>query len=430
MPAWIKTDDTILRRYLVQDLLGEGAQAFVVKAVDLVTGKTVAVKQLSADPQSATYWHTVARFEREGHIRISHPAVAAPIDCGQEGGNYFIIIPFVEGCDLEIVTSQKKWPKTKEVIELIDHVADGLAAIHAAGIVHRDVKPANIILRPDGKGVLCDFGISRWLCQPTITEGTAFLGSPPWTAPEQIDHAANVDHRADLYALGAVWYFLLTHHLPIRGTDPCSIAESIRNYTPPSPRQVDQAIPPQIDSACMKLLAKHPGHRFQSAAEFRQAIRTATLPHACSTCVFCGATLSGGAFCPRCGASLAAGGRRHPRCLACGSPCGEGPLCPECLRMFSAAGHRLTFHYGSLAGEVFRIPEGQYEVGREQLSSRDQYISRRQIRVNCVNGTVYLQHAGGANMTRVGGQPADAPTRLIPQLDVRIANNIATYSSN
>jgi len=432
MATPMNIDQVIGGHYQFKDWLGEGGQAILGKAVDLRNGTHVVVKQLSADPQSPTYPKEVARFLRAAGLKFNHPVINSPIDLVIEDGQYYMILPFVDGDDLAILLGSRRIRLSVDQASwTADQVADGLHAIHTAGIIHRDIKPANIIRRHDGTIAICDFGICHLIYAPTITTGQAFIGTFDCSSPEQLKDATSVDARSDLYSLGVVFYYMLTGQYPTRGTTQAEIEESIRSYTPPSPKHFNPAIPANIDHACMRLLAKSPDQRFPEAQAFRHAIGVGQPTPANGVCFSCHLQLRPDSqFCGYCGVSLMTKAPSLPRCLACGAVVGEAGICPSCLKQFSHANHRIQVESGSLTGEVFRIPEGAYEVGRMQLGSRDQHISRRQLFVNCVNGTVYVQDAGGANKTLVAGQPADRPVLLVAGSELWIAGNTAIYSSN
>ncbi|MFH1107758.1 MAG: FHA domain-containing protein [Planctomycetota bacterium] len=279
---------------------------------------------------------------------------------------------------------------------------------------------------------MVDLGICRDTNQATITRGSGFLGTLEWMSREQVAASAKVDHRTDLYALGAVFYFMLTGRPPVQGQDVHSIVMSICQQTPPSPRQLDASIPPHLDQACMRMLAKQPEARFQTAQAFRDALgQRGQVDENARFCTSCGIVLQNGArFCHGCGAELSASGSRSFRCLACGVMADGSTACPGCGRSFSTHDHRLEFGAGALTGLVFRIPEGIYEVGRASLLPRDSHISRRHFRVACSNGAIHVEDAGSANKTYVAGQFAGNPTLLVAGQQLTVAGSTATYLRN
>lgn len=419
----------VLGRYEVTDLLAEGGQYSVAKATETSTGRAVVVKQLVAAPRQSNYQEELARLKRQAGLRVGHPAVADIIDHGEESGDWYLVMPFVEGRSLLqhiMVAGGKLAPE--ETLRITGELTQGLAAIHAQGIVHRDIKPENIQVTPDGSPVILDFGIARLVNQNTITGGNGLLGSPAFMSPEQVRDPRTVDHRADLYSLGAVTYFQLTRYPPVRGTNPEAMARSVLQDVPASPQALDANVPAQLDQVCMRLLEKDPNARFQSAEECLAALSGGNAPTRGSFCTCCGTQASPGAmFCSCCGVPLGGHGT-GTACLACGVQVGQASTCPGCRRSFSHADHRFSFKAGSIAGRTFRAPEGIYHVGRNVLSPRDAHISRRHLLVACLDGQFHVQDAGSTNKTFVNGQLADAPTHLAPGQELSIGGNVAAYS--
>ena len=425
----MKISELLLGRYKITDLLPSGAQGDLVKACDRTTGNVVVVKQLNT-PASATHYSIdKARFDRAGRIRINHSNVVDPIEYIENGCERFIIMPFIEGVRLSafIASHGGKLPLDK-ALPILLALADALAEMHAKGVVHRDLKPDNILIRPDGNPVVIDFGICRLVNNQTITQGDGLIGTLVWCPSEQIHDARLVDHRADLYALGALAYLMLTGRMPFAGDSTEAIVKSICLDTPASPSQLESSIPPHIDQTIMCLLAKVPEARFDSAQAVKQALNGQLSAEA--FCSFCGSPeVSGGAFCARCGSDLKPQGPQV-RCLACSHPIEQQAMCPSCQRSFGKTPHRRTFDFGAMAGFTLAVPEGTYTVGRGELLPRDHQISRKHVKITCLNGTVIMQDAGSANGTFVGDQPAVQPVQLMRGCRIRIADNIATYTQS
>lgn len=423
----------VLGRYRIDDLIGLGGEGWLAKALDQQTGQTVAVKQLELPPAAADRAARVARFQRAAQTRIGHPGVVDPLDHGEDQGVHYMVMPFIAGVDLEAYTQQHGGHLPVEIaVPLIAALAEALAAIHQQGIVHRDLKPANILIDTGGQTHIIDFGICRNLNDKTIVDGGGIIGTYLWMSPEQAWGAGPVDHRSDLYALGTVFYYTLTGTPAAAGADLASLTAAIRLIVPPPPRQLIPSIPPQVDQACMQLLAKRPEDRFQSAGEFCRALTgsgPAPAQVSASACPSCGLPQFPDVdFCPRCGACFKPPSNGGVYCIACGSAAASEACCPSCHRIFSRCQHRLVFTSGPLTGLTFRIPEGQYEVGREHLLHRDRHISRCHARISCCNGSVFLQDAGSANKTYVAGRLASAPLQLQPGAEVRIAGNQAIFN--
>jgi serine/threonine protein kinase len=301
----------ILGQYEVVDLLPSGGEADIAKARDAMTGQVVVLKCLSASPDDPGYLERLSRFQRAGRTCIGHPNVVDPIADGEEDGEYYIVFPYMDGETLDVYAGRHGGILPPEAaVAIVRGVAEGLAAAHSQGVVHRDIKPENILVIADGQPRLIDFGIHRRMDEKTMVRGDGLLGTLKWMSPEQIREPGSEDHRTDLYALGAVFYNALTGAMPIRGTDASSIALSICEYLPPSPRQLQPSVPTLIDKACMRLLVKDRDRRTQSAEEFIRALNPVESATPGRTCSSCGNSLdSGFAFCPRCGAETNAPGR-------------------------------------------------------------------------------------------------------------------------
>ncbi len=434
---------TKLGRYKIVDILFQGGEGFTAKARDETTGKDVAIKELVIPRQDAAARTRIARFERAGTLRINHPNVVDPIDFGEDGGAYYLVTPFIDGASLDRLVQDHSGRLSYELVQtILIHVASGLEAIHAHQIVHRDCKPGNILIDLQGTARIIDFGICRNIHENTVTSEHGLLGTLSWMSPEQLTDAQKVDARSDLYSLGVIAYVLLTGHSPVGGTATREIVTSILQHTPPSPRSLNPSVPAHLDQVCMNLLVKEPRQRVQSAAEVvqrlgqQQSAGRAAPPAAVDAspaafCVSCGVRMpAGGCYCVVCGASANTARNHEPHCLACGTAVGRQQRCPGCHRVFSAENHRLVFRTGPLTGFAFRIPQGQFEVGRDTLRGLDQHISRRHLTVQSCNGQVQVHDAGSANHTFIGGQRIASWTLLHAGCEIRIAGNTATYLKN
>jgi hypothetical protein len=346
-----------------------------------------------------------------------------------------MVMPFVEGEDLEAYLRRCGGKLAEaEAVALVDVLADALQAIHAQGVVHRDIKPANIRIDRQRHPHVLDLGICKMVSEATITGDTGgLLGSLCWMSPEQFISSGGEDPRSDVYSLGKVFYFMLSGVVPARGNTAAEIAVNTCQQDPIPLRQLVPTLSETVERVCMCALARSPEGRFQSAQEFRQALRGGGRMAPSSRgrlCGFCGGRLDSSAiYCPLCGAHVQGGASSSILCFACGAVVGEAPACPTCRRPFSLSDHRLAFHRGAMAGATFRIPEGIYDVGRGELCPRDGYISRRHLRMHCLNGSVCVEDAGSTNKTYVAGLLAERLTPLMPGLELRVADNAATYSS-
>lgn len=424
----------ILGRYQVLESIGEGGQATVAKGYDLQTRQFVAIKKLGTTPGQPGYQQELARFLRAAQLRIGHPAVVDPITHGQEGFDWYMVMPYIEGSDLwNYVHANGGRLSVAQAASFARQMAEGLGAIHAQGLLHRDVKPPNALIRQDMFLFLCDLGICRNMCENTITAGSVPIGTPLWMSPEQILRPDAISSLSDLYSLGGVFYWMLTGCEPAKGHDVATVMLSVCQGQLTPPCMLDASIPAHISQACMKLLAKEEGRRFRTATDFIQALDAsnwAASQPAVGSCFVCASPLAPLArFCQQCG-TMQSSGKTMVHCLACGAPAEHDIVCPSCSRVFMYPDHRLRFTIGDLAGREFRFPLGDYYVGRQQFLDLDPCISRRHMRVECTNAGPTITDAGSANKTYVAGMHATFPVMLFAGCTVNVASNSAVVITN
>jgi serine/threonine-protein kinase len=262
------TPQVLLDRYEVGRLLGAGGMAEVFEGRDRLLARRVAIKvplsQHAHDPDFAQ------RFRREAQAAasLSHPGVVAVYDTGSENGTHFIVMEYVDGRTLKDVIRAEAPLYPDRAAEITADVCAALGAAHARGLVHRDVKPANIMLMPDGRVKLMDLGIARAAAGETLTQTAAMLGTAQYLSPEQAQ-GQDVDYRSDLYSLGCCLYEMLTGTVPFRGATPVAIAYRHVREDPAPPRLLNPDVPPSLEAVCLKAMAKRPEDRYQTAAEFR-----------------------------------------------------------------------------------------------------------------------------------------------------------------
>jgi eukaryotic-like serine/threonine-protein kinase len=262
------TPQVLLDRYEVGRLLGSGGMAEVFEGRDRLLDRRVAIKvplaQHARDPEFAH------RFRREAQAAasLSHPGVVAVYDTGSENGTHFIVMEYVDGRTLKDVIRAEAPLYPGRAAEIAADVCAALAAAHARGLVHRDVKPANIMLTADGRVKLMDLGIARAAVGETVTQTAAMLGTAQYISPEQAQ-GQTVDYRSDLYSLGCCLYEMLTGTVPFRGATPVAIAYRHVREDPAPPRLLNPDVPPALEAVCLKAMAKRPEARYQTAAELR-----------------------------------------------------------------------------------------------------------------------------------------------------------------
>lgn len=259
-------------RYELAEIIGRGGMGAVYRATDLVLDRTVAVKLLPAALAEQDRRH-VARFEREARAAASltHPGVVAVYDAGEDGDTRFIVMEFVSGRSLSRVLREEAPLEPARAASIAAGVAGALAAAHAAGIVHRDVKPGNVMLTDDGEVKVLDFGIARALDGHTLTHSTSVLGTARYMAPEQA-LGRRADARSDIYALGCVVYAMLTGHPPFTADAPAAVIHQHVNSEPVPPSELNHSVPPAFDALVMKMLVKSPAARPQDASLLRDQL--------------------------------------------------------------------------------------------------------------------------------------------------------------
>jgi eukaryotic-like serine/threonine-protein kinase len=254
--------------------LGEGGMARVYLARDVRLGREVAIKVL--EPQLAERPGFRERFLREARVAASldHPHIVPLYDFGESDSLLFLVMPYVSGGSLQDIL--KRAPLLMgEVVAYGSQIADALDYAHQRKVIHRDVKPANMLLHADGRLMLSDFGLAKILdrSRPTVSRGHPDAGTPEYMAPEQIE--GHTDERSDVYALGVVLYLLLTGHLPFTGSTSSAVMDGHLYQLPSRPRQLNPAVTPAIQAVVLQALAKHPDDRYQRAGDLSAALLAA-----------------------------------------------------------------------------------------------------------------------------------------------------------
>ncbi len=255
------------RRYRVTERIGSGGMAEVFKAVDEVLGRTVAVKVLH--PQYAQEPNFVARFRQEAQAaaNLSHPSIVNIYDWGRDDDTYYIVMEYVRGTDLKTLVEQEGPLDPRTAAQYGAQVCAALSVAHGYGIIHRDIKPHNIVITPDGTVKVMDFGIAR-AGNTTMTQTGSVLGTAQYVSPEQAQ-GRTLTPATDLYSLGVTLYEAVTGRLPFDGDTPVAIALKHVNEEPVPPRRVRPAVPPALEAVIMKAMRKNPAERYESAAAMR-----------------------------------------------------------------------------------------------------------------------------------------------------------------
>jgi len=264
-------------RYEVGDMLGRGGMAEVRKGTDTRLGRTVAVKRLRTDLASDATFQARFRREAQSSASLNHPAIVSVYDTGEEmatdGSDVaqpYIVMEYVAGRTLRDIVREGRKILPERALEITSGVLSALDYSHRAGIIHRDIKPGNVMLTPSGDVKVMDFGIARAMsdASSTMTATAAVVGTAQYLSPEQA-RGETVDSRSDVYSAGCLLYELLTGRPPFVGDSPVAVAyQHVREPAAP-PSDHDTDLPPEIDAIVMKALAKRLEDRYQSAAAMR-----------------------------------------------------------------------------------------------------------------------------------------------------------------
>jgi len=260
--------ETLSGRYRVQRLLGRGGMSAVWLARDLELPRDVAVKILHARRLESA--DAVERFEREARTLagLAHPGIVTVIDRGEHDGRPFIVFEHVSGQDLRARIAARGHLKPAEALAICAQVADALAYAHRQGVIHRDVKPHNVLLTDDGVAKLTDFGIARILEEPSLTATGRVWGTGEYIAPEQAA-GQPLDERADVYALGVMLYHCVTGKTPYSGANFVELAEQHLRAPVPSAAAVQPDLPDDLDAILRRALAKDPEDRYPNCDAMR-----------------------------------------------------------------------------------------------------------------------------------------------------------------
>jgi len=258
---------SMVSNYRVERLLGSGAMGTVYLAHDVHLERPVALKLLAAELARDERFRE--RFLRESRTaaRLEHPAIVPIYAAGEAEGTLFLAMRYIEGSDLRDIIKRQGPLDSDRVVAIVTQVAEALDAAHEAGLVHRDVKPGNILVDPSGRAYLCDFGLAKHSSTVnSLTRDTAFVGTIDYIAPEQIQ-GGSVDGRADEYALGCVLYEALTGLPPFRRDSDLAVVFAHLKEPPPLPTAIRPELPDGIDAVVARALAKHASQRYASCAE-------------------------------------------------------------------------------------------------------------------------------------------------------------------
>jgi len=264
----------VLGRYKIVSEIGQGAMGTVYKAVDPIIDRTVAIKTINLNLSRQELEEYEARFQQEIKAagRLNHPNIVTIYDVGKTDQVAYMAMEFLEGQELKDIIASGKLLPTEQVVDIIAQVADGLWFAHQQDIVHRDVKPSNIMVLGVGTAKITDFGIARLPNSAVKTMTGLILGSPRYMSPEQVI-GKSLDTRTDTFSLGVVLYEALTGVAPFDGDNVNAIMYATVNTAPPPPSSHNRGVPAMLDLIVAKAMAKSVDDRYQSVKEFGDDLR-------------------------------------------------------------------------------------------------------------------------------------------------------------
>ena len=272
-------------RYRIVDTLGEGGMANVYLADDIILKRQVAVKIIRLDLQKDS--QVLARFQREALAtsELSHPNIVSVFDVGTDHGLPYMVMEYVKGPDLKDYIRENSPIPLPQVIKIMDQILSAMELAHKHSVIHRDLKPQNILMDEKGNIKIADFGIAVALNQSAITQTNSVLGSVHYMSPEQT-RGGMVTKQSDIYSLGIILYEALTGHVPFNGETPVAIALKHAEDDIPSLRKQNKAIPQALENVVLKATAKDPRDRYASVAEMKADLDSSLDPSRAGEAVY------------------------------------------------------------------------------------------------------------------------------------------------
>ena len=267
----LTTGSTFAGRYQIIEELGKGGMGRVYKVLDKETNEKIALKLIKSD--IAADKKTVERFRNELTTarKIVQKNVCRMFDLGREKDSYYITMEYISGQDLRDLIRQTGQLTVGKAVSIVKQICDGLTEAHSLGVVHRDLKPNNIMIDKGGNAKIMDFGIARAVKGKSITGSGVVIGTPQYMSPEQVE-GKEVDKRSDLYSLGIILYEMLTTRVPFEGETPLTIGVKQKTEAPKNPREFNDRIPEGLSGLILKCLEKDRENRYQSAQEVKSAL--------------------------------------------------------------------------------------------------------------------------------------------------------------
>ena len=263
-------------RYEILSELGRGAMGVVYKARDPQIDRLVALKTVSLwgqEPDEEKEFRLRFMNEAQAAGRLHHSGIVSVFDVGENPENHdpYIVLEYVQGESLNRILSREKKLPLERSLKLAEEIADALDYAHAQGVIHRDVKPANILITQDGHAKIADFGIAK-LNLAHFTVPGRVLGTPAYMAPEQLS-GESVDGRSDVFSLGVILYAMVTGHSPFQGTSATTVCFKVANREPIAASALDMTLPAQLDVVISRAMAKDPNERYQRGSDFADDLR-------------------------------------------------------------------------------------------------------------------------------------------------------------
>jgi serine/threonine protein kinase/Tfp pilus assembly protein PilF len=270
-PIELKTGSIFASRFEVIEELGKGGMGKVYKVLDKEVNEKIALKLLK--PEIAADEKTIERFRNELKFarKIGHPNVCRMYDLNREGDTHYITMELVSGEDLKSTMTRIGQFPIGKAVSIAKQVCEGLTEAHRLGVVHRDLKPQNIMLDKEGNARIMDFGIARSLKAKGLTGAGVMIGTPEYMSPEQVE-VKDVDQRSDIYSLGVILYEMVTGRLPFEGETSIAIAMKHKSEAPQNPGKINTQIPEELSRVILKCLEKDREKRYQSGGEVRSEL--------------------------------------------------------------------------------------------------------------------------------------------------------------
>ncbi|MGC9024619.1 MAG: protein kinase domain-containing protein, partial [Chloroflexia bacterium] len=265
--------DRALGKYIILEEIGRGGMGAVYKARDVELDRIVAMKVLS--PYLVGEPHLVQRFMREARLaaNLDHPNIVAIYDIGGEGGYYYFVMKYLDGRSLKEIIAQRGPLPLDEVVSIVRQLASALDYAHQQNLIHRDVKPGNVIVGSDGHVTLTDFGLAKVVESMKLTASGETLGTLEYMSPEQARGEASP--ASDIYSLGVMTYEMLAGRLPFQGSNQATLLYQHLHEPPPPLCRWNPAVPPEVEQVVLKAMAKEPAERYATAGEMARELERA-----------------------------------------------------------------------------------------------------------------------------------------------------------